>query len=542
MTGVGTEANESPTADGGGETVRTIADILDFSAAARADRVAVVDGGHRCTYRELRRRAVTAAGGFVESGVRKGDRVALWMPNGLDWVVAFFGASYAGAVVVPLNTALSVPEIAYQVGQSGAATLVVRAEYRNRDYLAMAREVSAAVGRPLSVVVVDETNAAAQEDTGASDVIAWARLTRAARAEVPLPSLDPADPAIMLYTSGTTGLPKGAVHTHRFVGSLFAGTARLGLGETDVLVLYLPLFHIYALVAGLLMMTLAGARLVLMPRFDAAESLRLIERERATVMYGIPTTYIDQLNHATIGETDFSSLRIALAPLTYDLCHKVRATMGVACLNPYGMTETAALVMVADPDAPPEIAMRTVGRPLAGMEARIVDDGTGRPLPAGVPGALQMRGPSILAEYHELPQATADAFDPDGWFRTGDRASMDGAGNVTFIGRRGDGYRVGGEIVDPVEVESAIQSHPAVLRAAALGLPDERLGEVGHAWAQVRPGADITEEELREHVATLLASFKVPRRIRIIGEFPTTPSGKVQKFRLRDSLTSPGTE
>jgi fatty-acyl-CoA synthase len=218
----------------------------------------------------------------------------------------------------------------------------------------------------------------------------------------------------------------------------------------------------------------------------------------------------------------------------------VRDAMGVACMNPYGMTETAALVMVADPAGPSEVAMRTVGRPIAGMEAMIADERTGLPVPSGIPGALLMRGPSILSHYHELPQATADAFDPDGWFRTGDIASMDEAGNVTFIGRRGDSYRVGGEIVDPVEVESALQSHPAVMRAAALGMPDERLGEAGYAWAQVRPGMHVAEEELREHAAGLLASFKVPRQVRIIGEFPTTPSGKIQKFRLRDSLRTGG--
>jgi fatty-acyl-CoA synthase len=510
-------------------TALITSDVLDISAAAWGERAAIVDGEHRCTYAELRRRALDVAGGFAGLGVRKGDRVAIWLPNALDWVVAFFGAIYAGAVVVPLNTALSTKEIKYQVGQSGASVLVVCAEYRNRDYLAMAREVREALGRELAVVVVG--------GDGASDVVPWTRLTGTVSSEAQLPTVDATDPAIMLYTSGTTGLPKGAVHTHRFVASLSGGIARLEVKETDVLVLYLPLFHIYALVSGLLMMMLAGARLVLMPKFDAAESLRLIQRERATVMYGIPTTYIDQLNDPAIDETDFGSVRFVLAPVTYDLGRQVRAKMGVVCLNPYGMTETAALVMVAEPTDPPEIGLRTVGRPVSGMEAAIVDDTTGLPLPSGTPGALLMRGPSILWQYHELPQATADAFDRDGWFRTGDIASMDDAGNVTFIGRRGDSYRVGGEIVDPVEVESAIQSHPAVLRAAALGLPDERLGEVGYAWAQVRPGAGTTEDELREHVAGLLASFKVPRQIRIIGEFPTTPSGKVQKFRLRETLT-----
>lgn len=527
------DANESLAALPGDQAALTIGDVLDFSARKWGQRIAIVDGEFRCTYEALRLRALKAASGFAGLGVRKGDRVAVCLPNGLDWVVTFYGAIYAGAVVVPLNTALSAKEIEYQVGQSGASVLVVCAGYRNRDYLAMARQVRDAVGQQLTVVLVDE-------DSSPSDVFSWAQLTQEASDDVTLPSLDVADPAIMLYTSGTTGLPKGAVHTHRFVSTLFGGIDRLELRETDVAVLYLPLFHIYALVAGLIMMMLAGARLVLMPRFDAADSLRLIQQERATIMYGIPTTYIDQLNDTAIENTDFGSVRFSFTPLTHDLCEKVRAKMGVVCLNPYGMTETAALVMVAGLDDPPEIRMRTVGRPLAGMEVKVVDETTGLPLPSGSPGVLMMRGPSILWKYHELPQATADAFDPDGWFSTGDLASMDDAGNVTFLGRRGDGYRVGGELVDPVEVEAAIQSHPAVLRAAALGLPDERLGEVGCAWAQVRPGSHATEAELHEHTAGLLASFKVPRQIRIISELPTTPSGKVQKFRLRETLTSGG--
>ena len=290
----------------------------------------------------------------------------------------------------------------------------------------------------------------------------------------------------------------------------------------------------------MILMNMAGARVILMARFDAAGSLRLIQAERATIMYGIPTTYIDQLNDPAIDQTDFSSLRFVLAPLSYDLGQKVRAKLGTVCLNPYGMTETAALTAVPNLDDPPEIAMRTVGRPLGIVQAKIVDETTGQRLPSDSPGVLVMRGPSIMWKYHEQPQATAEALDPDGWFSTGDLASMDGAGNITFIGRRGDGYRVGGELVDPVEVETAIQSHPAVLRAAALGVPDERLGQVGYAWAQVRPGSVATGAELREHAAARLASFKVPRQVRLISELPTTPSGKVQKFRLRRTLTSEG--
>jgi acyl-CoA synthetase (AMP-forming)/AMP-acid ligase II len=233
---------------------------------------------------------------------------------------------------------------------------------------------------------------------------------------------------------------------------------------------------------------------------------------------------------------DLSSIRFAFAPLPYDLCQKVQASFGAPVLNPYGMTETAALVMVAAIGDAQDIRTRTVGRPLKGMQVKVIAEDTGLPVANGTPGMLLMRGPSIMWRYHEQPEATAEALDGEGWLRTGDIVRMDDLGNVTFIGRRGDSYRVGGEIVDPVEIEAALQSHPDVLRAAALGVPDDRLGQVGNAWVQLRPGSGISEADLQAHAAGLLATFKVPRAVRLIEEFPTTASGKVQKFRLRDSV------
>ena len=519
---------------GADELPRTIVEILERSAAQAGERVAIVDGDLRCTYAELRRRARRAADGFIAQGVRKGDRVALWLPNRLEWAVSFFGAIYAGAVAVTLNTALSVPEVEYQIDHSGASVLVVCAAYRNRDYRAEARRLRTALGDRLVLVVVDDAATVGGGDPE-EDVVAFADLLRAP-AQARLPEVAEADPAIMLYTSGTTGRPKGAVHTHRFISTLHSAADELEFSADDCLVLYLPLFHILALVGGLIMLTLAGARLVLMARFDATDSLRLMQRERATLLYGIPTTYIDQLNSPAIDHTDFSPVRFAWASLAPDLCEQVRARLGVVCLNPYGMTETAACVTFPRLSDPPDVAIRTVGRPLGQMEAKVVDEVTGRPVPAGAVGALLLRGPSIMWKYHDQPAATASAFDSDGWFRTGDLASIDGAGNVTFLGRRGDSYRVGGELVDPVEVETALQSHPAVLRAAALGVADDRLGEVGYAWAQVHPGSEVTPAELRAHAAGLLAPFKVPREVRVTGELPTTPSGKVQKFKLREAL------
>jgi fatty-acyl-CoA synthase len=277
-----------------------------------------------------------------------------------------------------------------------------------------------------------------------------------------------------------------------------------------------------------------------MERFDAARSLQLMAAERATVVYGVPTTYIDQLADPAIDATDLSSVRVSITPFAYDLSQRVSMRFGV-CLNCFGMTETASMALLPRLDDPPGIAMGTVGTPLDGLEARIVDEATGAPAPTGHPGALQLRGHLIMKEYWDKPAETAKVFDPDGWFRSGDIAQLDQHGNVTFVGRQGDLYRVGGESVDPVEVEAALQTHPLVARAAVLGVPDARLGHVGYAWVQPHQGADVIDvDALRAHIGSRLAFFKVPRSIEVIDQLPTTPSGKVQKYKLRTLLEDAG--
>jgi acyl-CoA synthetase (AMP-forming)/AMP-acid ligase II len=514
--------------------LHTVNDVLDHAAQRFGDRIALVDGPSRYTFRDLHAQVLQASDGLRALGVRPGDRVALWLPNRVEWCVAFYAAVRAGAIVVPLNTGLSVPEATYQLAQSGSTVIVTADEYRSRRLADDALAISATADRALRVVVVG-----ARVPAGA---LSWYDIASAPPAPGSLAPPAPDDPVVMLYTSGTTGLPKGALHTHRFLPSLLSARQRLELSEEDCVVLYLPLYHVYALMAGLVLMTAVGAKLVLMERFDAARSLELMAAERATVVYGVPTTYIDQLAAPAIDATDLSSVRVSITPFPYDLCQRVSARFGV-CLNCFGMTETASMALLPRLDDPRETAMGTVGTPLDGLQARIVDEATGTLASAGQPGALQLRGPLIMKEYWNKPAETAEAFAPDGWFRTGDIAQLDQFGNVTFIGRQGDHYRVGGESVDPVEVEAALQTHPLVARAAVLGVPDARLGHVGHAWVQPHRGADVIDvDALRAYIALRLAFFKVPRSIDFIDQLPTTPSGKVQKYKLQALLEDAGRE
>jgi acyl-CoA synthetase (AMP-forming)/AMP-acid ligase II len=505
----------------------TVDGLLNRAAADWGELTAVVDGARRTTYRELAAMCRDVAGGLAALGVSKGDRVAIWMPNRLEWVTAFFGAISAGAVVVPLNTALSPAEALYQLAHSGASVLIVCDTFRGRDYLADSLTMRGQVPQSLSIVVLGES----------SDpmTVPWQQLATG------LPGFTPSanqvhDPAIMLYTSGTTGQPKGAVHSHRFTETLSATSSRLRLTENDCVVLYLPLFHVYALVAGLCLMVSVGARIVLMERFRSSESLRLIRSERATMVYGVPTTYIDQLNDPAIDEIDFARIRFAITPLAHDLSQRVYTKFKTPCLNPFGMTETASTVIMPSLEDPVEVGTATVGRPLDGISARIVDEISGQPVPDGSRGVLMVRGPSIMLGYHDDPAATAKALDAEGWFRTGDLARQDRDGNIVFIGRSSDHYRVGGELVDPIEVETVLQSHPAVQRAAVSGVPDDRLGQVGYAWVLLRSAAQVTIEDLKALCTRELAAFKVPRQIFLVAELPTTPSGKVQKFRLLAAL------
>jgi fatty-acyl-CoA synthase len=512
--------------------LRTLNDVLDRAARRFGDRTAVTDGPRRYAFADVHADVLRAAAGLQALGVRPGDRVAIWLGNRAEWYVAFFAAVRVGAIVVPLNTGLSLPEAEYQLTQSGSTVVITAVAYRSRRLADDALAISANGGGRLRVVAVGPNMPAG--------VTPWREIQSGPSSPAAVVPVATDDPVVMLYTSGTTGLPKGAVHTHRFLPALLSAAHRLELSEHDCVVLYLPLFHVYALMAGLVLMTAAGAKLVLMERFDAAQSLALMAAERATVVYGVPTTYIDQLADPAVDTADLSSVRVSITPFGYDLCQRVSKRFG-ACLNTFGMTETASMALLPGLDDDQETAVRTIGTPLDGLEARVVDEASDTPAPVGSPGALQLRGPLIMSEYWGKPAETAAAFDQEGWFRTGDIARVDEQGQFTFVGRRGDHYRVGGESVDPIEVEAALQAHPFVERAAVLGVADPRLGSVGHAWVQPRRGAGAVDEEaLRQHVASRLAFFKVPRGIDVVTELPTTPSGKVQKYKLRDLLEGAG--
>lgn len=509
----------------------TIGQLLDRAAQQHPHREAYVHGDQRVTWTELVELVDRRARALMAWGVEPGDRVALWMTNSLDWVVTYLSVIRIGGVLVSVNTAFTVAETAYVVGQSDSVLLVAGARVRDRSLGEEALHVLEEDGVSARQVLclgedVPGTLTATDLD-GLADRISIDELARR------VASTSAEDIAITLYTSGTTGFPKGVMHSHRVIGNMSDAADRMRLTAVDTAVMYLPLFHIFALAATLSFMC-AGARMVLLETYEAGGSLELMERESATIAYGVPAHYLDQIRHPTFEQRDVSSLRLCLSPGTADHVRMVSERMGPA-VNVYGMTETTSMTSVGSLEDSLEDRAETVGRTLPRSSVKIVDE-HGVEVSPGVVGELLVRGAPVMQGYYRMPEATAAVLKPDGWFHTGDAGSVDDRGFVRFVGRITEMYKVGGENVDPIEVEAVLMRHPAIAMAAVQGVEDDRLGEVGLAHVTLIDGAELDVQELRAYARERLASFKVPRHVVAVDTLPMTASGKVQKFRLREAF------
>lgn len=508
----------------------TIDGLLSRAAQRWPERIGYVHGESRLTWSEVAAEADRYARAFLAWGLEPGDRVALWMGNTMDWITVELGLIRAGAVVVPVNTGFTVAEAAFVVGQSDAVMLITTPTLRGRDMLAESRAVAATDGVHLRTIL--STGAETAEVRGLEEFAAMGSGVDPARSRERAESITADDTVIMLYTSGTTGFPKGVMHSHRIIGNLDDVAERIGLTENDAAVMYLPLFHIFALGATVTFLT-RGARLILMEVFEGGSSLDLMERERVTLVYGVAPHYLDQIRHPSYPERDLSSIRLCLSPGTGDLVRLVSAQMAPA-VNVYGMTETTSMTSLGSAEDPLELRADTVGRCLPKSTVRIVDE-NGRDVAPGVVGELLVQGPPVMQGYYKLPEITARAMG-DGWFRTGDALTIDEDGYLRFVGRISEMYKCGGENVDPIEVEAALMRHPDIAFAAVQPIPDERMGEVGLAHVTLLPGRTVDPEDIRTFARTSLASFKVPRHVVVVDEMPMTASGKVRKFLLRDSF------
>ncbi|WP_406170556.1 FadD3 family acyl-CoA ligase [Streptomyces sp. NBC_00996] len=515
------------------------------SAATRfADREAVVEGRTRISYAELGARVERAAAACMASGVRRGDRVALWAPNTLDWIVSALGAVSAGAVLVPLNTRFKGTEAAYVLSRSRAKLLFVTGTFLGTSYVASLRRASGEGpgSGPLPglphleqvVVLADDTPAdfrtwkdflADGEGVGAADV--------RQRADT-LPGSAPSD---VIFTSGTTGRPKGALITHaQTLRGYEIWSDLAGLREGDRYLIVNPFFHTFGYKAGIMACLMRGAAMVPQPAFNVDTVLANIASERISVLPGPPTLHQSLLDHPSRDAYDLSALRLvvtgaAVVPLR--LVERLRSELGVdTVLTAYGLSEASGIVtMCRRGDAPPVIAS-TSGRAIPGTEVRVVD-AAGAPLGAGSPGEVLVRGFNVMQGYFEDPDATAAVLDADGWLRTGDVGVLDDAGNLRITDRIKDMFIVGGFNAYPAEIEQLLGLHPDVADVAVIGVPDGRLGEVGKAYVVRRPDSVLTGDDLIAWSRREMANYKVPRVVEFVGELPRNASGKVVKGELR---------
>jgi fatty-acyl-CoA synthase len=512
--------------------------LLDETIGANLERIASrfgrrealvsVHQRQRYTYAELNRAVDALARGLLAAGIEAGDRIAIWAPNCAEWVVTQYATAKVGAILVNINPAYRANELAYVLGQSGARMLISATAFKTSDYRAMIEEV-----RGSQRVVYIGTPDWDELIAGGESVPPRALRER-------MSELSCEDPINIQYTSGTTGFPKGATLSHRnILNNGFFVAEALGYSADDRVCIPVPLYHCFGMVMGSLAAVTHGACLVMpSPGFDPGATLAAVEAERCTSLYGVPTMFIAELQHPDFGSFDLSSLRtgvMAGAPCPVEVMRQVVRDMHMAEVAiGYGMTETSPASTITRRDDSLERRVDTVGRPLPHVEVRIVSPETGDVVPVGETGELCTRGYSVMLGYWDEPSKTTEAIDEEGWMHTGDLATMDADGYCRIVGRIKDMVIRGGENIYPREIEELLFTHPDVLDAQVVGVPDERYGEELVAWIRLRADAVLEAEAVREFCRTRVARFKVPRHVMFADAFPTTVTGKPQKFKLRE--------
>ncbi|UDY36666.1 FadD3 family acyl-CoA ligase [Dermatobacter hominis] len=513
----------------------TIPAALAAAVRDHGGRTAVVDGDTVLTWSELADAARTFGAALCHVGVRPGDRVAIWAPNSARWIVALLGLASAGATLVPVNTRFKGDEAAVVLSRSGAGTLVTVTDFLGADHVAMLRGATTDVPALRTIVVA--AGPPVEGTTSWDELLAGVTEADLAELDRRAAAVAATDVSDILFTSGTTGVPKGVVQTHAgTMGVARDWVAMTGIRAEDRYLMVNPYFHMFGLKAGILASTVAGLTMHPVAVFDADEVLGTVERERITVLPGAPTLYQSILDGAAAGDRDLSSLRIAVtgaADIPVTLIRRVQEELPFeVVLSGYGLSE-GGTATATEPGDPPEAVATTVGRPRPGFELRVVD-GDGAEVPQGDAGEVLLRGATVMSHYLDDPDSTAAALSADGWLRTGDIGVVDGDGRLRIVGRAKDMFIVGGFNAYPAEIEDALLGHPAIARAAVIGIPDERLGEVGMAFVVPAAGAHPDPAEVIAWARERMANYKVPRRVEVVDDLPVNAAGKVEKLVLRE--------
>ncbi|MFI5045888.1 MAG: FadD3 family acyl-CoA ligase [Acidimicrobiia bacterium] len=519
------------------EVPLTIPAALRRAVERFGDHEALVADGRRLTFRELEDEAAGVARALIASGIEPGDRIAIWAPNGATWVIASFGIYAAGAVQVPLNTRFRGEEAGHVLHTSRAKLLLTVTNFLDTDCVALLEGVGGLDDLD-EIVVFDGAVPAGATSFGAF----LARGERVAPDEVRAreDAIRPDDLSDLIFTSGTTGAPKGAMLTHgASTRTYWEWSGLVDLREGDRYLVVYPLFHTGGLKSGVLACVLRGATIHPEAVFDVSRVMKTVADERITMLPGPPTVFQSILNDPNLSTYDLSSVRSSVtgaAVVPVEVIRQMHDVLGIGTIiTGYGLTETTGTVSMCRHDDAPEVIALTVGRPLPGVDVRVVDD-DGRDVSVGEPGELLVRGFNVMTGYFNDEVATRDAIDADGWLKTGDIGFVDDGGNLHITDRKKDMFIVGGFNAYPAEIESMMLRNPSVAQVAVVGIPDPRLGEVGAAFVVPASGADPDADAIVSWCRANMANFKVPRRVEFVDALPTNPSGKIMKFKLREQI------
>ena len=536
----------------------TIGAALDRAASRYPDQPALISCQQRLryTYREFHSVVEEAARGLLHLGLRKGDRVGIWATNYAEWVITQFATAKIGAILVTINPAYRATELDYALRQSECSTLVLIQGFRDCDYVETLARICPefASSRPgelesprlpylRNVIFVGDTVPSGASGAG---MFSWNDLLEMGPSEPPEAlrereaTLDFDDPINIQYTSGTTGFPKGAMLSHHNIvnNGLLVGAA-MKLTSRDRLAIPVPFYHCFGMVLGNMVSVVAGAAMVLpAPHFNPLATLEAVEAERCTALHGVPTMFIAELEHPEFKRFDLSSLRTGImagSPCPIEVMKRVVSEMNCGDMTiAYGLTETSPVVTQTTTDDPIELRVATVGKPMPHTEIKIIDSEE-RIIPRGEQGELCARGYMVMKGYYKNPEATRVAVDEAGWLHSGDMATMDQSGYCRITGRVKDMICRGGENIYPREIEEFLYTHPAVSDVQVIGVPDVKYVEQVAAWIKLKEGAVCDADEIRNFCKGRIADFKVPRYVKFVDSFPMTVTGKIQKFKMRES-------
>jgi fatty-acyl-CoA synthase len=532
----------------------TVGQLLDDACARWPERLAIVSRHQqiRLSYAELGARVEAFAAGLVALGLKPGDRIGIWSPNMLEWVVTQFATAKAGLILVNINPAYRLAELEYALNKVECSALITASTFKSSDYLGMLRTLapelaqcaqgclgSAKLPHLKTLIALDEAPQPGMYRF--SDIPSLGGAREQAELKRLADILQPDDPINIQFTSGTTGMPKGATLTHfNIVNNVYFVGQAMHFTEHDSLCIPVPLYHCFGMVMSVLTCVSHGAAMVFpSDAFDPKAVLEAVAAERCTALHGVPTMFIAELDHPDFSRYDLGSLRTGImagAPCPIEVMKRVLNEMHMGGVTiAYGMTETSPVSFQSKPDDPLERRVSTIGRIHPHVQVKVVD-AEGRTVPRGVKGELCTRGYSVMRGYWNDEERTREAIDAAGWMHTGDLAVIDDEGYCNIVGRVKDMIIRGGENVYPREIEEFLFRHPKIQDVAVFGVPDVRFGEQIAAWVRLREGESAEPEDIRAFCQGQIAHYKIPHYVHFVQEFPMTVTGKIQKFMMRDAM------